>query len=262
MFHIPINSQGSLNQNTLLSINLSAKEDIKTFENIESLNQSAKKTQTSPLSQSQPFLPSATPSPSSPASTLPIIQIPSLKKPVLKGQKTAIEDTVRLKLVNACFGWNVKNSLCDVDVSAFLLNSNGKVLGDDWFVFYGQTSSPDQSVTFYSNAPNDREQIKIDFQKLHPSVQKIVFVLTINEAFEKNLNFGMIKDAYIRIINQTTNSELVSFPMTEYYTNVISMIIGELYKHNGIWKFNAVGNGVAKDLSGLCKWYGVQVLEN
>lgn len=69
----------------------------------------------------------------------------------------------------------------------------------------------------------------------------------------------MINDAYIRILNGNNNKELVSFKMTEYYTNVISMMIGEIYIHNGIWKFNAVGNGVARDLAGLCKLYGVQV---
>ena len=69
----------------------------------------------------------------------------------------------------------------------------------------------------------------------------------------------MIKDAYVRIINQQ-NNELVSFIMTEYYTNVISMMIGELYIHKETWKFNAIGNGVAKDLAGLCKLYGVEVV--
>ncbi len=69
----------------------------------------------------------------------------------------------------------------------------------------------------------------------------------------------MIQDAYIRIFDSSTKTELVSFLMDEYYENVTSMMIGELYKHNGAWKFNAVGNGVARDLAGLCELYGVQV---
>ena len=77
--------------------------------------------------------------------------------------------------------------------------------------------------------------------------------------FEKNLNFGMLEDAYIRIMDPA-GTELVSFKMDEYYTNVTSMMIGELYLHNGAWKFNAIGNGVAKDLAGLCSLYGVQVI--
>ena len=88
----------------------------------------------------------------------------------------------------------------------------------------------------------------------------MVFVLTIHEALEKHLNFSMIKDAYIRIIDQTSNQELASFQMDEYYSNVTSMMIGELYQHNQIWKFNAIGNGVARDLAGLCELYGVSVI--
>jgi len=75
-------------------------------------------------------------------------------------------------------------------------------------------------------------------------------VLTINEAIEKHLNFSMLKDAYIRILDASDNSELVSFKMDEYYSNVTSMMIGEVYRHNGTWKFNAIGNGVARDLAG------------
>ena len=89
----------------------------------------------------------------------------------------------------------------------------------------------------------DREVIRLDFAKLNPAVKKIVFVLTINDAVEKKLNFGMLKDAYIRILKQEDHTELASFRMTEYYTNVISMMIGEIYLHNGSWKFHAVGNG-------------------
>ena len=101
--------------------------------------------------------------------------------------------------------------------------------------------------------------ISIDFVKLNLAVSKIVFVLTINEALEKHLNFRMIKDAYIQITD-ASNTELVSFKMDEYYSNVTSMMIGEIYQHNGIWKFNAIGNGVSRDLAGLCELYGVQVI--
>ena len=88
---------------------------------------------------------------------------------------------------------------------------------------------------------------------------KIVFVLTIDKAFEKNLNFSMLKDAYVRIMDES-DTELVSFKMEEYYSNVTSMMIGEVYQYKGIWKFNAIGNGVAKNLAGLCELYGVEVV--
>lgn len=183
--------------------------------------------------------------------------VPALSNKVQKGQKTLLS-TSALSAVNACFGWNVTDTRCDVDVSAFLLGADGKVIGDSWFVFYGQTLSPDQSTRFVDGGA-DREMIQIDLTRLNPQVKKIVFVLTINDALEKRLHFGMLKDAYVRIM-EPSGKELVSFLMTEYYNNVISMMIGELYLHNDAWKFNAVGNGVARDLAGLCELYGVQVV--
>ena len=100
---------------------------------------------------------------------------------------------------------------------------------------------------------------RVDFEKLDPTIQKIVFVLTINEAFEKNLNFSMIQDAYIQLFDGSTNQEIVSYYIEEYYPNVTSMTIGELYLHNGKWKFNPVGNGVHHDLAGQCAIYGVEI---
>ena len=180
--------------------------------------------------------------------------------PLRKGEKFSLESGGALTKVKACLGWNVTNNACDVDVSAFLLDESGRVLGDDWFVFYGQEISPDGSTVFSADSNTDRETISIDFHRLNSKVQKIVFVLTINEALEKRLNFSMLKDAYIRIIDQTSGRELAGFQMDEYYSNVTSMMIGEIYKHKEIWKFNAIGNGVAKDLAGLCALYGVQVV--
>lgn len=185
---------------------------------------------------------------------------PTLQNTIQKGQKVLLSNGPALASIQAKLGWNVTNSNCDVDVSAFLLNSSGKVIGDDWFVFYGQDTSPDGSTVFSDDHGADREKITINLQKLNPNVSKIVFVLTINEAIEKHLNFSMLKDAYIRILDNATNSELVSFKMDEYYSNVTSMMIGEIYQHNGAWKFNAIGNGVARDLAGLCELYGVQVI--
>lgn len=185
--------------------------------------------------------------------------MPALINQTRKGQKTLLGDAISLGKIKACLGWNVKNPACDVDVSAFLLGRDGKVSGDDWFVFYGQKESPDCSVIFSDRENTDRESVAIDLSRLNPSITRIVFVLTINDAFSKRLNFGMIEDAYVRILDAASDRELVSFVMDEYYSNVISMMIGEVYLHNGNWKFNAIGNGVAKDLEGLCDLYGVQV---
>jgi tellurium resistance protein TerD len=193
------------------------------------------------------------------SSSVSKMSIPQLCKQVQKGQKVPLSFQ-DLPVLDVCLGWNVNHSDCDVDVSAFLLNETGKVLGDSWFVFYGQTDSPDGSVHFSAESQQDREEVSVELSKLDQAVKKIVFVLTINEALDRNLNFSMIEDAYIRIVERSLGEELVSFKMDEYYSNVISMMIGELYIHNGNWKFSAIGNGVARDLAGLCQLYGVQVV--
>ena len=187
------------------------------------------------------------------------ITLPSLTKRVSKGQKVPLN--LSSKKIKVNFGWNVKNSACDVDVSAFLLSGNGKVVGDDYFVFYGQESSPEKSVLFKNvETANVLEVFDIDTAILNPAVAKIVFVMTINDALENSLNFSMLKDAYIQIADPLNNTELASFLVEEYYNNINSMMMGEIYLHNGAWKFNAIGNGVNKDLAGLCEFYGVQVI--
>lgn len=252
MISVPMKSSGAVNSQTVMAINQQNIQGPKTSQNVKSLNY-MKSNQSSGVTAPSPNNTSIS------NHTISIKTIPALINPVQKGQKIAIENQGKLSKVYAKLGWNVTNSNCDVDVSAFMLNNSGCVIGDSWFVFYGQETSPDKSTHFSIDNGQDREVITIDFNKLNSNVSKIVFVLTINEALEKHLNFSMLNDAYIRIMNDS-NQELVSFKMDEYYSNVTSMMIGEIYQHNGAWKFAAIGNGVAKDLAGLCEYYGVQVI--
>lgn len=171
-----------------------------------------------------------------------------------KGQKVSLPMTNNLKV---CVGWDVKDSRCDVDISAFLLNDAKKVISDDWFVFYGMTDSPDHSCSLNVNGTStDDKCVDINMSRVDPRVSRIVFVLTIDEALTRRLNFSMIKDAYIRVLDG--NNELFRFMLTDYYDTVTAMMLGEVYKHNGAWKFAPIGDGVGKDLAGLCAMYGVQ----
>lgn len=184
-----------------------------------------------------------------------------------KGQKTnlANENGTALTDLQIGLGWDILNQACDLDASAFMLGQNNKIIGDDWFVFYGQEISPDGSIRHSGDSQGqsegDDEVIDIDLQKVNTQVQKIVFVVTINEALKKRLNFSMVNNAYVRVIDKLTRHEIAKFMLTDYYPNVTSMVVGEVYRHNGQWKFNAVGDGVAKDLAGLCEMYGVNVAD-
>lgn len=268
VIEIPIRTEAPLSKDTVLRINQKKIQEPLDRQNIDRINRpavapgggAAQGNRQNP-SGPAPHSPSPAPAPApsgAPAAPPPRMTIPPLTNPVRKGQKVPLESGGKLRSIKACMGWNVLDPRCDVDVSAFLLN-NGKVMGDNWFVFYGQDVSPEGSTRFVSGAAPDRELISIDFTRLNPSVDRIALILTIHEALEQRLNFSMIQDAYIRLIDSATNRELVSFRIEEYYANVISMTIGEIYLHNGAWKFSAVGNGVGKDLAGLCQMYGVQV---
>lgn len=183
-----------------------------------------------------------------------------------KGQKVNLAPAgISLQSIKVCLGWDITNQACDLDASAFMLDANNKVVGDDWFVFYGQTSSPDNSVQHSGDSlgedVGDDEIIIMNLSAINPNVKKVVFVVTIDEALDRGLNFSMVANAYVRVVNNVTGEELVRFNLTDYYSNVTSMVVGEIYSHNGQWKFNAVGDGVAKDLAGLCEMYGVNVID-
>lgn len=265
MVNIPMKSTAPLTRQTVTSINQRKVQGARTKQDVLSLNMASNSQSpspsVSPTVSAAPNMGSRQPVAATVTQQVPVSKpIPNLQHTVQKGQKVPLGSGIPLTKIKACLGWNTLNANCDVDVSAFLLNASGKVLGDTWFVFYGQEQSPDNSTIFSVDQGADREIITVDFSKLNPNVSKIVFVLTINEALEKSLNFSMLKDAYVRILDASTGTELVSFLMTDYYANVTSMMIGEIYNHNGAWKFNAIGNGVARDLAGLCELYGVQVI--
>jgi tellurium resistance protein TerD len=132
------------------------------------------------------------------------------------------------------------------------------VPSDEWFIFYGQPESPDGAVRFSEDGREDREVISLDLGRLSPVIQRIVFVMTINEAVEHRLNFGMIQEVWMRITD-SAGRELVGYSPSELFDNVTSMTLGELYLRNGEWRFNPVGNGVNADLAGQCAAYGVEI---
>ena len=202
--------------------------------------------------------PAAEPEPQS-VKRLPPMQVPRLESTVLRGQKTPLNLPQGHTRLLVGIGWNVKDERCDVDASAFLLGTDGRVPDDDWFVFYGQPESPDGAVTLREDGLRDRQQLTLDIARLDQRVRRLVLVLTINEALKNSLHFGMLKDVWIRVMDGDTGRELVSYQPEELYAGVTSMTLGELYPHNGQWRFNPVGNGVRQDLAGQCAIYGVRI---
>ena len=178
--------------------------------------------------------------------------------PLMKGQKIPITGSGRIKIG---LGWDVNDSRCDLDASAFMLDKNNRIVGDEWFIFYGQDTSPDNSVKYKTFdigvACEDDAELTVDLNSVSPNVEKILIAITIYEASANRLNFGMVSNVYARIIDGDSNKETSRFVQDECYSNVTALVLGELYRYKGAWKFNAVGSGVARDLAEFCGMYGV-----
>ena len=152
----------------------------------------------------------------------------------------------------------------DLDASAFLLAANDKVRAETDFIFYNQTRSPEGSVEHTGDnrtgaGDGDDEAVKIDLAKVPAEVQKIAITVTIHDAESRGQNFGQVQNAFIRVVNDQTNVEIVRFDLNEDYSTETAMIFDEIYRHNGEWKFRAVGQGYNGGLSAMCRQYGISI---
>ncbi|MDQ0155117.1 TerD family protein [Robertmurraya andreesenii] len=152
----------------------------------------------------------------------------------------------------------------DLDASAFLTDQNGKATQDLDFVFYNNLVHPSQSVEHTGDnrtgeGDGDDEQIKIDFSKVPANIEKIAITVTIHDAELRNQNFGQVSNAFVRVVNEDNNQEILRYDLGEDFSVETAVVICELYKHNGDWKFNAVGSGFSGGLAALCRNFGLQV---
>ena len=164
-------------------------------------------------------------------------------------------------------GWDARatdGSGFDLDASIFMLGNNDKVRSDADFIFYNNKTSADGSVVHSGDnltgaGDGDDEQIFIELTNVPSDVQKIIFAVTIYEADVRRQNFGMVNNAFIRIVNQETEREVVRFDLSEDASIETAMVFGELYRRRGDWKFRAVEQGYQGGLGPLARAYGVNV---
>lgn len=164
-------------------------------------------------------------------------------------------------------GWDVRatdGKEFDLDASAFLLTTNGKVRSDADFIFYNQLKSSDGSVEHAGDnrtgdGDGDDEAIKVDLTRVPADIDKIAIAVTIHDASQRAQNFGMVSGAFIRVVNSDNNVEITRFDLSEDASIETAMIFGEVYRHGTDWKFRAVAQGFKNGLSGLCAMYGVNV---
>ena len=186
-----------------------------------------------------------------------------------KGQKVDLtKGNASLKHIMVGLGWDVNafdsGSDFDLDASAFMCGANGKCPTEMLASAFRNLRHPSGAVKHQGDnltgeGDGDDEQIFVDLKAIPESVDKIAFTVTIYEAQERRQNFGQVSNAYIRIVDEDTNQELIRYDLGEDFSIETAIVVGELYRHNGEWKFNAIGSGFQGGLAALCGHYGIQV---
>ncbi|GAA3662888.1 TerD family protein [Asaccharospora irregularis] len=186
-----------------------------------------------------------------------------------KGQKVSLtKGNPGLKNILIGLGWDTNKYDggfdFDLDTAAFLTDENGKVTNDLDFVFYNNLKHSSGSVEHLGDnrtgeGDGDDEQILVDLSKIPSNINKVAFTVTIHEALERRQNFGQVSNSYIRVLNKDTNEELIKYELGEDFSIETAVVVAEIYRHNGEWKFNALGSGFEGGLEALCRNYGLSV---
>lgn len=186
-----------------------------------------------------------------------------------KGQKVDLtKKNPGLKNLLIGLGWDLNKYDggydFDLDTAAFVLGDNGNVTNDGDFIFYNNLKHSSGCVEHLGDnrtgeGDGDDEQILVDLSKVPSNIGKIAFTVTIHEANERRQNFGQISNSYIRVINKDTNEELLKYELGEDFSIETAIVVAEIYRHNGEWKFNALGSGFEGGLEALCRNFGINI---
>lgn len=152
----------------------------------------------------------------------------------------------------------------DLDSSAILVGADGKVVNEQSFIFFNNKTSPDGSVVHTGDnttgaGDGDDEQIKVNFTGVPPEVEKIVISVAIYDADARGQNFGLVRNAFVRVVNEADGVEIARYDLSEDASTDTAMVFGELYRNGADWKFKALGMGYASGLKGIAQDFGVNV---
>ena len=186
-----------------------------------------------------------------------------------KGQKVDLtKKNPGLKNIMVGLGWDVNafdsGADFDLDAAAFMLGSNGKCPTEKEFIFYGNLEHASGAVNHMGDnltgeGEGDDEQIEVKLPDIPSNVEKIAFTVTIYDSDVRRQNFGQVSNSFIRIVDMSTDTELIRYDLGEDFSIETAVVVGELYRHNGEWKFNAIGSGFQGGLAALCGHYGIEV---
>jgi len=183
------------------------------------------------------------------------------------GNVSLSKEAPGLTAVLVGLGWDARTTTgadFDLDASALMVGTNGKIVSDQHFVFFYNLTSPDGSVehtgdNLTGEGEGDDEVIKVNLANVPAETDKIVVTVSIYEAEARSQSFGQVRNAYIRVVNQADNREITRYDLSEDASTETAMIFGELYRNGNEWKFRAVGQGYSTGLRGIAQDFGVNV---
>ncbi|MFS2293014.1 MAG: TerD family protein [Actinomadura sp.] len=172
-----------------------------------------------------------------------------------------------LNAVSVGLGWDLRTTTgadFDLDASALVLDASGKIITDRHFVFFNNLRTPDGSVVHSGDnttgaGEGDDERLEVDFGAMPDAAERVAFAVSIYDADARGQSFGQVRNAYIRVLNRADGTEMARYDLTEDASMETAMVFGELYRHNGEWKFRAVGQGYASGLAGIAMDFGVDI---
>ena len=186
-----------------------------------------------------------------------------------KGQKVDLtKGNPGLSKIIVGLGWDVKKYTggadFDLDAAAYMLGGDGRVTKDIDFIFYNNLKSQCGSVQHMGDnltgeGEGDDEQIVVDLSKVPANIEKIAFTVTIHEADTRKQNFGMVLNSYVRIVNEVDSREVLRYDLGEDFSIETALVVGEIYRQAGEWKFNAIGSGFKGGLKALCQNFGINI---
>ena len=183
------------------------------------------------------------------------------------GNVSLTKEAPGLTAVSIGLGWDIRTTTgtdFDLDASAIALGPDKKVLSDNHFVFFNNLRSPEGSIehlgdNLTGSGDGDDEVINVDLAGTPPTIDSIVFPVSIYDAEARSQSFGQVRNAYIRVLNQANGQEIARYDLSEDASTETAMVFGELYRNGAEWKFRAVGQGYASGLAGIARDYGVNV---
>ncbi|MEG3159465.1 TerD family protein [Sphingomonas sp. LB2R24] len=183
------------------------------------------------------------------------------------GNVSLSKEAPGLKAVRVGLGWDTRvtdGSAFDLDASVFVLNETGKVRSDADFVFYNNKNGANGSVVHQGDnltgeGSGDDEVVAVSLDQIPADIQKLSFAVTIHEADGRRQNFGMVSNAFIRVLNAEGGAEIARYDLSEDASTETAMIFGDLYRHGSEWKFKAIGQGFVGGLGPLAQSFGVNI---